>query len=86
MYPKNKSINRLKNLKYINIYISKSIEIEIFENVIRYSYVWNLSLFSLLPRDARSLFKILIRVCETRTTIDIQHKVFAVVVLIKKPL
>jgi hypothetical protein len=42
MYRKNKSINRLKNLKYRNIYI-KIDRNRMLDIVIHYSYVWNLS-------------------------------------------
>jgi hypothetical protein len=42
MCPKNKSINRLKNLKYRNIYI-KIDRNRMLDIVIHYSYVWNLS-------------------------------------------
>jgi hypothetical protein len=41
-YRKNKSINRLKNLKYRNIYI-KIDRNRMLDIVIHYSYVWNLS-------------------------------------------
>jgi hypothetical protein len=43
MYLKNKSINRLKHLKYRNIYI-KIDRNRMLDIVIHYSYVWNLSL------------------------------------------
>ena len=42
MCPKNKSINRLKHLKYRNIYI-KIDRNRMLDIVIHYSYVWNLS-------------------------------------------
>jgi hypothetical protein len=42
MYRKNKSINRLKHLKYRNIYI-KIDRNRMLDIVIHYSYVWNLS-------------------------------------------
>lgn len=44
MYRKNKSINRLKHLKYRNIYI-KIDRNRMLDIVIHYSYVWNLSLY-----------------------------------------
>jgi hypothetical protein len=42
MYRKNKSINRLKHLKYRNIYI-KIDRNRMLDIVVHYSYVWNLS-------------------------------------------
>jgi hypothetical protein len=49
MCPKNKSINRLKNLKYRNIYINIDRN-RMLDIVIHYSYVWNLSLELIAPK------------------------------------